>query len=403
MSVLGSGRPSGRARRTVVSVSETSTASSRPRRQLLGGRRRWAVPVVAAGLIAAAAAVGSSSADARVDLPPRTPAQVLALAAGSQVQAFSGTVAVHADLGLPQLPDLGQGSDQRGGAGSPAALLTGLLAGDSTLRVWADGPTRERVQLLRRYAQTDLARDGREVWTYTSATDTFAHATLPDRPDKALSGTASPMEQLTPQALADQVLAAAGPTTEVTAGQGLRVAGRDAYTLRLAPRSADSLVGLVSLAVDARTGAVLRLSVTARGHSEPALTVGFTSIDFSRPDPSRFTLTPPPGATVRTLRVPAATSSTSQRPTAPGGVGEGARAQGPRTIGQGWTSVLEVPAAGDPAALTQALARSGLARATVAVPGGRLLRTDLLTVLIKDDGRVYAGAVTPEALARVAR
>ncbi|MGN6245214.1 MAG: hypothetical protein ACTHQ3_16290 [Motilibacteraceae bacterium] len=65
--------------------------------------------------------------------------------------------------------------------------------------------------------------------------------------------------------------------------------------------------------------------------------------------------------------------------------------------------MLEVPAAGDPAALQQTLARSGLTRATVAVPGGRLLRTDLLTVLVKDDGRVYAGAVTPEALARVAR
>ncbi|HEU4675551.1 MAG TPA: hypothetical protein VFS29_06175 [Motilibacteraceae bacterium] len=383
-------------------MSETSSASDQPRRQIFAGRRRWAVPVVAAGLIAAGAAVGSSTADARVNLPPRTPAQVLALAAGSQVQAFSGTVAVHADLGLPQLPDLGQGSDQRGGAGSPAALLTGLLAGDSTLRVWADGPTRERVQLLSRFAQTDLTRDGREVWTYASATDTFAHATLPaPRPDKAPAGTG--LEQLTPRALADQVLAAAGPTTEVTAGQGLRVAGRDAYTLRLAPRSPDSLVGLVSLAVDARTGAVLRLSVTARGHSEPALTVGFTSVDLSRPDPSRFTLTPPPGATVRTLPVPASTSSAQERPSAPGGVGEGARAQGPRTIGQGWTSVLEVPAAGDPAALQQALARSGLARATVAVPGGRLLRTDLFTVLLKDDGRIYAGAVTPDALQRVAR
>lgn len=380
-------------------MSGTSRAS---RNRALAGRRRWAVPAVAAGLIAAGGAVGSSTADARVNLPPRTPAQVLALAAGSPVQAFSGTVAVHADLGLPQLPDLGQGSDQKGGAGSPAALLTGLLAGDSTLRVWADGPTRERVQLLRRYAQTDLARDGRQLWTYTSATDTFAHATLPARPAGAgeRPRPQSPLEQLTPQALAEQVLAAVGPTTEVSAGQGLQVAGRDAYTLRLAPRSADSLVGLVSLAVDARTGAVLRLSITARGHSEPALTVGFTSVDFSRPDPARFTLTPPPGATVKTLTVPSPASSRAQ---APGGVGEGARAQGPRTIGQGWTSVLEVPATADPTALAQALARSGLTRATTAVPGGRLLRTDLLTVLVKDDGRVYAGAVTPEALARVAR
>ena len=37
------------------------------------------------------------------------------------------------------------------------------------------------------------------------------------------------------------------------------------------------------------------------------------------------------------------------------------------------------------------------------VPGGRLLSTALVSVLITDDGKMYVGAVTPAALQQVAK
>jgi hypothetical protein len=79
----------------------------------------------------------------------------------------------------------------------------------------------------------------------------------------------------------------------------------------------------------------------------------------------------------------------------------------PQVLGDGWTAVLETPplpsAAGGDVSSGPAAA---LLRAMRPVHGsfgsGRLLTTRLLTVLQTDDGRVFAGMVTPAELLRVA-
>ena len=50
----------------------------------------------------------------------------------------------------------------------------------------------------------------------------------------------------------------------------------------------------------------LRVQVFARGATSPAFQLGFTSISFGMPAASNFTFTPPPGAKVKTVKVPAA-------------------------------------------------------------------------------------------------
>jgi hypothetical protein len=77
------------------------------------------------------------------------------------------------------------------------------------------------------------------------------------------------------------------------------VAGRAAYQLTLAPKSAQSLVGQVAVAIDARTHLPLRVQVTARGSATPVFSAGYTSISFATPAASNFTFTPPPGAKVK--------------------------------------------------------------------------------------------------------
>ena len=46
------------------------------------------------------------------------------------------------------------------------------------------------------------------------------------------------------------------------------------------------------------------MSVTARGHTEPAFQTGFTSLSLAAPEDSLFTFAPPPGATVTELQLP---------------------------------------------------------------------------------------------------
>ncbi len=82
--------------------------------------------------------------------------------------------------------------------------------------------------------------------------------------------------------------------------RNLYVAGRAAYQLALVPKSSQSLVGQVLIAIDASKHIPLRVQVFARGSSSPAYSIGFTSLAFGVPAASNFSFTPPPGATVKT-------------------------------------------------------------------------------------------------------
>ena len=194
------------------------------------------------------------------------------------------------------------------------------------------------------------------------------------------------------------------PTTAVTVGNNVEVAGRAAYNLLLEPRSDATLVGQVAIAVDGETGMPLAVQVTARGAGTPAFRLGFTALSLEVPDDSLFTFSPPPGSTVKELQVPNPGQEAYGGHT-PGDhrfgdpAGDGKGSDHPSVTGQGWETILRLPAAaaGAPGA-NSFLEDPLLAQAAVVVPGGRLVSTALLNVLITDDGRVFAGMVPPDRL-----
>ena len=349
---------------------------------------RWAVPAVAVALVAGAAVLPAALASSGpADLAPRSAAQLLVDLAGARPTALSGTVVQTSRLGLPELP----GS---GGTTGPGSLATG----SHTLRVWADGPDRQRVALLGSLAEYDVVRSGRDVWTYSSGKDEAVHYVLPvHRAEPPPVGTELPS---TPAAAAQAALAALDPTTSVDVEPAVTVAGRSARQLLLTPKTPGTLVGSVRLAVDAETSAPLRVQVfSAADRAVPALEVGFTDVRFDRPDASVFAFSPPPGTTVTQKAAPrqAAPRSTPQGPahdTSPDRPTDTGAGTGPTVVGTGWSSILVAPgidaAAADQAALLDQL--------TTRVPQGRLLTTALVSVLLTDDGRLLVGAVTPEIL-----
>jgi hypothetical protein len=259
----------------------------------------------------------------------------------------------------------------------------------------------------------------------------------------------------TPEASARQILAAIGPSTVVSVQRNVMVAGQPAYQLSLVPKTARSLVGQVTIAVAATGSFPLRVQVFARGAASPAFSVGYTSLTLGRPAASNFTFSPPAGATVKTVRVPAPGLSgwSGVAPSRGAGGQAGPRGSlysvpadwwaarpglnpgavgGARTIGQGWLTVLALPAglnqpqlgetntdfqssssseaysssrsitftpSGPPAGSPDLRA---LWRAATPVSGkwgsGRLLRTSLVSVLLTSRGTVLIGAVTPAVL-----
>ncbi len=83
------------------------------------------------------------------------------------------------------------------------------------------------------------------------------------------------------------------------------MAGRSAYQLVIAPRTDQSLIDQIVIAVDSKTYLPLRLQVFARGTSGPVFQIGFTSLTFGKPAASNFTFTPPAGAHVKTEKLAA--------------------------------------------------------------------------------------------------
>src|SRR5215469_5057493 len=257
-------------------------------------RGRWVVP---AGVVAVAAGVGIASAitvaQAAPALPSRTPAQLLAAVAGDHapVPPLTGTVVETATLGIPELP-----------GGENPNSLTSLLAGSHTLKIWYGGPQKLRLAAPVQMGETDLIRNGTTAWLWQSGSNSVTKYLIPAGHGDHAREPVIPKTPLTPQQAAQQALKLAGPSTRVTTEANVTVAGQAAYQLVLAPKSSGSLIGKITIALDAQHLTVpLRVQVFAKGASAPAFQVGYTSISFVTPAAGNFNFTPPAGAHVHTV------------------------------------------------------------------------------------------------------
>lgn len=396
---------------------------------------RWVVPTVAAvAVVGGGVAVGQFAVASEPRLPERTAAELLVDLQNAEVAGLSGTVVQRADLGLPKIAELA--AEFGGAAGA-------LIGGSNTVKVWYAEPDKARLAVVTTLGESDIIRDGRDVWFWESRDNSARHMTLPkDEPDSAdgeeprppvVPGSPVPAS---PQEAAEQALAAIDPSTEVTTSRNAQVAGRDAYQLALTPRDGASLIRQVRLAIDAETKLPLRVEILPRQGDDPAFEVAFTQVTFERPDDERFRFNPPPGVKVQEEAAEgeaAEQHADRMREHAEGAVPgkPGAADDAPRTtvVGEGWTSVLvarvsdgpidpaalgaeaeaEIPkgAPGEAAeaadAITGALAMfDSLSKVEGPWGSGRLLESKLFSALVTDDGRVLVGAVTPQRLYEVA-
>ncbi len=325
----------------------------------------------------------ANTAAADPTLPAKTPRQLLTAVAGAHVNGLSGTVTETADLGLPALPTgQGQGPDN-------SAQFSALLTGTHTIKVWTAGTDRSRIALLGSYGESDLIRNGRDSWLWSSADKKAVHTHYAGVSPTQRRPTEVPS---TPQEAAKQALDAVGPTTQVSVARNVTVAGRAAYQLVLRPKDARSLVDRVTIAVDSRTFVPLRVQLTGDGMNHPAFSIGFRSVDFSVPSPDRFTFTPPAGTKVSQHQVTAGDHPSTRQPKAVGKT---------TTVGTGWTAVAVAPM---PQQVTGS-SNPQLGRLLTALPrvsgswgSGRLLTGTVFSAVITDNGRVAVGAVRPELL-----
>ncbi|MFF9062556.1 outer membrane lipoprotein carrier protein LolA [Streptomyces sp. NPDC014882] len=394
-------------------ASDDSTHAGEADDLRVGRRRavRYIVPVTVMGVAAATIGLVPALADSGdPDLPKITAQQLIEKIAASDVQQLSGTVKITTDLGLPDLGGLesgllsgATGDDEGGSSADPSTKLTELASGTHTLRVAADGPDRQKLSLLESAAEYSLIHNGKDVWGYDSASNEVYHST-------AKQAGAAESVPATPKDLTDEALKAVDDTTSVTVDGTVQVAGRDAYKLLVEPKQSGSTVGAISVAVDARTGLPLKFTLTPASGGAAVVDAGFTQVSFARPSAATFDFTPPKGAKV----------TEGDGADAPGGApapSKGAKGDlagglaGLDVLGEGWTSVATfdtggegVPSAGD---LPDAGGLGGFLdsfgdKVDGTFGSGTVFSTRLVNALVTDDGKLYVGAVTKDALVKAA-
>ncbi len=421
---------------------------------------RWLLPAGVVAAVAGGVALTSAATDRTPELPDVSAEELVEQVLTAEVEAFSGTIRGNAELGLPELPTelLQQFGDQLSeeaaaaegtpeaeppliGSGSdPVSVFGRLLAGESTIGVARDGDERQRLTVIDEQAGLDLVRNGDTGWAYSAADDTAVRFTIDDEHggwDGDAHGAPDELADLTPGEVAEQLIAEADSTTEISVGTPQVVAGRDAYTLEATPRTDRTLVERVSIAVDAETGFVLSVTVAAVEQAEPAFEFGFVDLELATPDPATFEFVPEESTTVVEgddeggwpwAGVDESVDGTKPDrpehgdPTLDGLSAFGLPADGDVTVvGEGWETVLvveppegagplpdldelpegdptedtgEATGEADPAAFVDSLITE--------VEGGQAVTTALLTVLATDDGRVLVGAVPVEVLVEIA-
>jgi outer membrane lipoprotein-sorting protein len=343
---------------------------------------RWLAPLA---LVLAVSGTGLVAATASADgsLPPTTPEKLLADVQQAKVDGLSGTVVQQADLGIPAIPGTGGGDDTQ---------LTSLISGNHTLRVVYSAPDKSRLAVLGTMGETDVIRNGSDLWTWSSNDQTATHRTLAADEQQTQSPSPQPTDvPKTPEEAAQQVLNALTPTTTVTVDSAVTVAKRNAYDLVLDPNDGASLIKQVRIAVDGETKVPLQVVVYGRDN-QVVFKVGYTGVSFARPDDSEFVFNAPPGTKVTEAPTPEHTTPSNTDP-------QQTQAKADtKVVGKGWTSVVvtKVPSGSQPDQLKAFTDK--LQEVSGTWGKGRLLAGTAFSVLLTDDGRLAAGAVSPDAL-----
>jgi outer membrane lipoprotein-sorting protein len=296
--------------------------------------------VLAVAGIGVAGALAAGSAPS-LDLPPVTANDLIAsaLRAAESDHPISGSVATHVDLGLPQIPP-----SMGGGASGVESVL-----GDQRFKVWSS-PDGLRVSQLLPFAERVFVGSRTDVWTWSSDEDLAVHTSVDPSTGREVSRdlTSSLGD---PVRLADKLMHAASGVADVSVASPQDVAGRATYTLELAPTSAPTKIGRIDVAIDAETRLPLRVQVFPRGSIDPAIEASFSSVDFGSIDPSMFTFTPPPGATVKLadLAPPPGADDASDMPST----------KEPRLLGDGFGTIVAVPVSNPPQELDSILPFEG--------------------------------------------
>ena len=195
--------------------------------------------------------------------------------------------------------------------GQGGGLASSPLVSGASGRLWIAKDGRVRVELQSEQGDTQILLDGHTVTLYDAATNTLYRYTLPANDEGSSSGEAGSSGQGSSAAEGsgahheapsvakiEEAISHLSQHANVSGAMPTDIAGRPAYTLRLAPKEGGSLLGGAELSWDADNGVPLRAAIYSSTSSSPVLELAATEISYGPVEGSVFEFTPPPGAKV---------------------------------------------------------------------------------------------------------
>jgi outer membrane lipoprotein-sorting protein len=338
---------------------------------------RWlaSVVLVAAAIVAVTSYVSGAFRDDDSALAVTGPEQLVSEVRSPHIGGYSGTILAKVDLGLP--PSL------LAALGKELPYGGSLLNHSHTIRYWYANEQQQRVAILGQDDEQDVFRDGTDMVFWDSDTRTYEKHVVASG-QNGLPLSAGPPAVLTPPELAEEILAIPNNARTTTLRSGDQVVpGRPTYELVVVPSSPRSLIGSVVIEIDGKQAVPLRVQVFARGETEPAIDLEFTSINFAPPQDRNFSFTPPPGATPR---------PSSVLPT-----------DAIRAVGTDWLRLVSYQTTSPIADLIARTFGPGMRAVKGKWGSGRIYSAGLVSVLVTKQARLLAGAVEPSVLYAAAR
>jgi outer membrane lipoprotein-sorting protein len=347
--------------------------------------------------------VSATAIASALDSGPTPPAKPLGQAvhdtlAGAQNAHIEGLSAnIQLTDHLLEGASLASGNGGGGGGGlTSSPLVTGASG-----RLWVAKDGRVRLELQSQKGDTQIVSDGHTVTLYDAATNTVYRYT-PRADEEASSGDdegSMDKHEVPSVAKIEEAISHLNKHADVSGATPTDVAGQPAYTVRVSPKEAGSLLGGAELSWDANNGVPLRAAIYSSTSSSPVIELAASEVSFGPVQSSVFAITPPANAKVQEITFP---EGHRQGDSKKAGAGEKPNVT-THGHGLGTIAVLE---SRSKSATSTSTSLEGLPKVTINGSSASELRTELGTLLTFERSGVrylLGGAVSPAAVEEVAR
>jgi outer membrane lipoprotein-sorting protein len=303
-------------------------------------------------------------------------------------------VAVHDALTAPSLDGVSatvkltdhllEGANLANGNGEAGQFASSPLISGASGRLWIAKDGRVRLELQAEKGDTQVLFDGHTVSVYDGSSNTLYRYKVPAH------------EGGTPSASPDHH----EPPTVAKIEEAIsHLKQQAAYTVRISPNEAGSLLGGAELSFDAVHGVPLHAAIYSSTTPSPVIELAASEISYGPVDGSVFNFTPPPGTKVEEVSTPA-------KPATPPGSRMHSHPK-VTTHGHGVNGIAVIESTVKPGAKQSPLgALEGLPKVKINGASATELATSLGTLLSFERSGVrylLLGSVTPAAIEAVAR